>query len=57
MAATIGGETKRFRPLIEIYREYGRRAGHASDKDQAFHNVETGLRLAIAELYALRGRS
>jgi probable LLM family oxidoreductase len=32
MVAIIGGETRRFRPLIEIYREYGRRAGHASDK-------------------------
>jgi len=27
------------------------------DKDQALHDVETGLRLAISEMYALRGRS
>src|SRR5260221_14148738 len=32
MVAIIGGETRRFRPLVEIYREYGRRAGHAPDK-------------------------
>src|SRR6476661_518032 len=32
MVAIIGGETRRFRPLIEIYREYGRRAGHPLDK-------------------------
>jgi alkanesulfonate monooxygenase SsuD/methylene tetrahydromethanopterin reductase-like flavin-dependent oxidoreductase (luciferase family) len=28
MVAIIGGETRRFRPLIELYREAGRRAGH-----------------------------
>ncbi len=28
MVAIIGGETHRFRPLIDIYREAGRRAGH-----------------------------
>ena len=32
MIAIIGGETRRFRPLVDIYREYGRRAGHAPDK-------------------------
>ena len=32
MVAIIGGETRRFRPLIDIYRECGRRAGHAPDK-------------------------
>jgi probable LLM family oxidoreductase len=29
MVAIIGGEPRRFRPLIEQYREAGRRAGHA----------------------------
>jgi probable LLM family oxidoreductase len=29
MVAIIGGETRRFRPLIDLYREAGRRAGHA----------------------------
>jgi probable LLM family oxidoreductase len=32
MIAIIGGETRRFRPLVDVYREYGRRAGHAPDK-------------------------
>jgi probable LLM family oxidoreductase len=29
MIAIIGGEPHRFRPLVDLYREYGRRAGHA----------------------------
>lgn len=29
MVAVIGGEFRRFRPLVELYREAGRRAGHA----------------------------
>lgn len=29
--AIIGGEFKRFRPLIELYREAGHRAGHSAD--------------------------
>jgi probable LLM family oxidoreductase len=32
MIAIIGGEFKRFRPLVDIYRETGRRAGHSADK-------------------------
>ena len=32
MIAIIGGETRRFRPLVNAYREYGRRAGHAPEK-------------------------
>ncbi len=32
MVAIIGGEPKRFRPLVDLYREAGRRAGHAPDK-------------------------
>jgi alkanesulfonate monooxygenase SsuD/methylene tetrahydromethanopterin reductase-like flavin-dependent oxidoreductase (luciferase family) len=32
MVAIIGGETHRFAPLVELYREAGRRAGHAPDK-------------------------
>ncbi len=31
MVAIIGGEHKRFRPLIDLYREAGRRAGHAPE--------------------------
>lgn len=29
IVAIIGGETHRFRPLIDLYREAGRRAGHS----------------------------
>jgi len=32
MVAIIGGEFKRFRPLIDLYREAGRRAGHSARK-------------------------
>lgn len=32
MVAIIGGETRRFRPLIDIYREAGARAGHSPDQ-------------------------
>lgn len=32
MVAIIGGEPARFRPLIDLYREAGRRAGHSAEK-------------------------
>ena len=32
MVAVIGGETHRFRPLVDLYREAGRAAGHAPGK-------------------------
>jgi probable LLM family oxidoreductase len=32
MIAIIGGETHRFRPLVDIYREAGRLAGHPADQ-------------------------
>src|SRR5271154_5971203 len=32
MVAIIGGEPKRFRPLVDAYREAGRRAGHPTEK-------------------------
>jgi probable LLM family oxidoreductase len=32
MVAIIGGETRRFRPLIDIYRETGKRFGHPPDR-------------------------
>jgi alkanesulfonate monooxygenase SsuD/methylene tetrahydromethanopterin reductase-like flavin-dependent oxidoreductase (luciferase family) len=32
MIAIIGGETHRFRPLVDLYREYGRKAGHAAER-------------------------
>src|SRR6202167_1854755 len=32
MVAIIGGEPERFRPLADLYREAGRRAGHSPDR-------------------------
>jgi probable LLM family oxidoreductase len=32
MVAIIGGETSRFRPLVDLYREAGRRAGHLPEQ-------------------------
>jgi probable LLM family oxidoreductase len=32
MVAIIGGETHRFKPLIDLYREAGKRAGHLPDQ-------------------------
>ncbi|MDQ3837585.1 MAG: LLM class flavin-dependent oxidoreductase [Thermoproteota archaeon] len=32
MVAIIGGETRHFRPLIDLYREAGRQAGHSPDQ-------------------------
>jgi probable LLM family oxidoreductase len=32
MVAIIGGQAKSFRPLIDLYREAGAKAGHAADK-------------------------
>jgi probable LLM family oxidoreductase len=32
MVAVIGGETHRFAPLVDLYREAGRRAGHAPER-------------------------
>jgi probable LLM family oxidoreductase len=32
MVAIIGGEPHRFRPLIDLYREAGRRAGHSAEQ-------------------------
>lgn len=34
MVAVIGGETHRFRPLVDLYREAGDKAGHAPEKLQ-----------------------
>ncbi len=32
MVAVIGGETRRFRPLVDLYREAGARAGHPPER-------------------------
>jgi alkanesulfonate monooxygenase SsuD/methylene tetrahydromethanopterin reductase-like flavin-dependent oxidoreductase (luciferase family) len=38
--AIIGGETRRFRPLVDLYREAGKKAGHPSEKlDVALHSI------------------
>ena len=37
MIAVIGGETHRFKPLVDMYREAGRRAGHSPE------NLKVGL--------------
>ncbi len=38
--AIIGGEPHRFRPLVDLYREAGRRAGHAPEAlDVAVHGI------------------
>jgi probable LLM family oxidoreductase len=34
MVAVIGGETQQFRPLVDLYREAGKRAGHAPEQLQ-----------------------
>jgi len=40
--AFIGGEPKRFRPLIDLHRESGRRAGHSADKlIVGLHSIES----------------
>ena len=33
VVAIIGGEPRRFRPLVDLYREAGRQAGHSAEKD------------------------
>ena len=32
MVAIIGGEPRRFRPLVDLYRQAGQRAGHSADR-------------------------
>lgn len=55
MVAIIGGETHRFRPLIDLYREAGKRAGHALEKLKVgLHSlgyVSQTTEKAIAEYY------
>jgi len=55
MVAVIGGETYRFRPLIDLYREAGKRAGHRpEDLQVGLHSLgfvaETSEE-AVAEYY------
>lgn len=55
MVAVIGGETHRFRPLIDLYREAGKQAGHAPEKLQvglhSFGYVGENTQEALDEFY------
>jgi probable LLM family oxidoreductase len=55
MVAIIGGETHRFRPLVDLYREAGKRAGHAPEQLQVgLHSigyVGNTTEEAIADFY------
>ena len=70
MAAIIGGETRRFRPLIDLYREAGAKAGHpasllkvgvhspgyvAETTEQAAQDFLPGFARAINEIGKERG--
>src|SRR5881409_1698613 len=39
MVAIIGGETRQFRPLVDLYREAGRRAGHSATLKVGMHSL------------------
>ena len=55
MVAVIGGETRRFRPLIDLYRKAGEKAGHAPEKLQVgLHSlgyVANSTEEAVADYY------
>lgn len=55
MVAIIGGETRRFRSLVDLYREAGRRAGHDSGKLQvgvhALGYVADTMEQAVEEFF------
>jgi len=70
MAAIIGGETRRFRPLIDLYREAGAQAGHPANRlklgvhspgyvaettDEAVDDFIPGFARAISEIGKERG--
>jgi alkanesulfonate monooxygenase SsuD/methylene tetrahydromethanopterin reductase-like flavin-dependent oxidoreductase (luciferase family) len=50
--AIIGGEPRRFRPLIDFYRESGRQAGHASVPTESASSGLAGSRHGEAEAVA-----
>ena len=55
MVAIIGGETRRFAPLVDLYRQAGKAAGHSPDKlSVGLHSlgyVAETTEKAIAEFY------
>jgi len=70
MVAIIGGETHRFRPLVDLYREAGKRAGHstgqlkvgihsigyvAQDTDKAIDDFYPGYAHTMSEIGKERG--
>src|SRR5580658_10284846 len=61
MIAIIGGETRHFRPLVDIYREYGKRAGHSPEKLKvgvhALGYVAETTKQAIEDFYPGYARS
>ena len=56
MIAIIGGETHRFRPLVDLYRQAGLRSGHPAEQLKvgmhAFGYVADTTRQAVEEMYA-----
>src|SRR4030095_11373156 len=70
MVAIIGGEPRRFRPLIDLYRETGQRYGHSPDRlkvgvhalgyvakttQEAAHQVSPGYARAVTDVGKERG--
>ncbi|PJJ09783.1 putative LLM family oxidoreductase [Flavobacterium sp. 1] len=70
MIAIIGGETRRFRGLVDMYREAGRQAGHspeqlkvgihslgyvANDREKAFANYYPGYAETVTRIGRERG--
>ena len=70
MVAIIGGETRRFRPLVDLYRKAGKRAGHspeqlkvgvhslgyvASDTEEAIENYYPGYAETFTRIGKERG--
>ncbi len=56
MVAIIGGETHRFRPLVDLYRQAGLRSGHSKEKlivgMHSFGHVADTTQQAMDEMYA-----
>ncbi|HTJ50827.1 MAG TPA: LLM class flavin-dependent oxidoreductase [Cyclobacteriaceae bacterium] len=70
MVAVIGGETHNFRPLVDLYREAGKKAGHAPEKltvglhslgyvgdttDEAIEDFYPGYAASMTEIGKERG--
>ena len=70
MVAIIGGETHRFRPLVDLYREAGKKAGHPEEQlkvglhslgyigettEQAFESFYPGYAAAMTKIGKERG--